>query len=190
MKTDDEKAAEMVEAFKPLADAATAVLDKMPRRTKAYPLVGFVSSWTYLGEDGERHTTGSFCTDLLLGGPMLGFDEGDIRDLALKNFEAALANPSTAKRPGYADAKDFRVVEIIDKGEATWAITWFQHYCIDDGQDDAEVVASLEEYLYAQLELADGRDVGRLMGLEDRWRWKPPCRCEHCKRAGVIRVDH
>jgi hypothetical protein len=46
-----------------------------------------------------------------------------------------------------------------------------------------------------------------LMGAEDRWRWtaraegtsaigcgeqtgKPPCRCDGCKRNGVVRIDH
>jgi hypothetical protein len=44
------------------------------------------------------------------------------------------------------------------------------------------------------------QDVYCLMGAEDRWRWSggdsyenrtdPPCRCDGCKKAGVIRVDH
>jgi hypothetical protein len=38
------------------------------------------------------------------------------------------------------------------------------------------------------------------MGAEDRWRWyggdsyenktDPPCRCNGCKKAGVIRINH
>lgn len=54
MKTDDEKAAEMVEAFKPLADAAKAVREKMRKDDggPAFPVVCADHSKTQTFEAG------------------------------------------------------------------------------------------------------------------------------------------
>jgi hypothetical protein len=52
-----------------------------------------------------------------------------------------------------------------------------------------------EEGTYADCKI----DAYCLMGAEDRWRWyggdydnktNPPCRCEGCKKYGVIRINH
>lgn len=87
-------------------------------------------------------------------------------------------------------------------GEETWHLTWFTHETFDLGQSDEEVLESFEKFVQSKEEL-NRRSHGRygdgeycLMGAEDRWRWrgsedKPaPCRCEHCKEQGVIRISH
>lgn len=39
--------------------------------------------------------------------------------------------------------------------------------------------------------------IGTLMGASDRWRWsgqskdsRPPCRCDGCKKNGVVTICH
>lgn len=93
----------------------------------------------------------------------------------------------------------------------TWHLEWFGHVTFDRGQSDREVLDSFEEYVY-RIQVIN-RNEGNydkgywsephcLMGAEDRWRWhgalkdgspgesSPPCRCEPCKKLGVIRIGH
>jgi hypothetical protein len=84
----------------------------------------------------------------------------------------------------------------------TWCLTWFSHETFDEGQTDAEVLASFEEYVREvennnRHKEWDDDGYITLMGAEDRWRWcadgpetKPPCRCKHCKEQGMIRIGH
>ena len=84
----------------------------------------------------------------------------------------------------------------------TWCLTWFQHYTFDDGRTDKEFLESFERYVrrYAHLQDYTGDTPDNyicLMGAEDRWRWhgethddKPPCRCKHCTKQGVVRIGH
>ena len=88
-------------------------------------------------------------------------------------------------------------------GEETWCCRWFSHYTYNTHLSDDELLASFEAYverhrveqlgLYENLEVHKER-VGEnwtcLMGAEDRWRWKGPCRCEHCTARGVVSIDH
>lgn len=66
----------------------------------------------------------------------------------------------------------------------SWCLTWFSHYTFDDGQSDAEVLASFNRYLIR----TSIKEC--LMGAEDRWRWSVPCRCEYCKKHGIVKIDH
>lgn len=93
----------------------------------------------------------------------------------------------------------------------TWCPEWFGHRTFDRGQSDREVLDSFEEYVYRiqNINRNEGNyDEGYwsephcLMGAEDRWRWHgesknqssdcspPPCRCDACKKHGVIRIGH
>lgn len=98
----------------------------------------------------------------------------------------------------------------------TWCLQWFNHYTFDIGQTDQEVLESFERFVrrMEKMNLQNGHQINSpnydlpnwretyhcLMGAEDRWRWyggdsyenrtKPPCRCEGCKQAGVIRINH
>jgi hypothetical protein len=90
--------------------------------------------------------------------------------------------------------------------DETWHLTWFQHETFDYGQTDKEALASFEAFVQRkeQLNLEHRRkghamDAYCLMGAEDRYRWTggesdnrtpPPCRCEHCKKQGLLRIGH
>ena len=85
----------------------------------------------------------------------------------------------------------------------TWYLTWFNHSQPDWGDSDAEVLDRFQRYVFRierfneawRYRTGDQYDPFCLMGAEDRWRWggekgDPPCRCEHCKKFGVVRIDH
>lgn len=98
----------------------------------------------------------------------------------------------------------------------TWCIEWFCHYTFDTGQINQEVLDSFERFVRRKEDknLANGHQINDpnynnpnwvdtyycLMGAEDRWRWyggdsyehktDPPCRCEGCKKNGLIRINH
>lgn len=102
----------------------------------------------------------------------------------------------------------------------TWCGGWFTHWTYDVGQDNAAALASFERFVrrmewlnqeettYEKHTGEDGKTYTMdhpaygLMGAEDRYRWRgsvdgnprheapPPCRCEHCKKQGVIRISH
>lgn len=90
------------------------------------------------------------------------------------------------------------------RGWAVWWLTWFQHATFDVGLSDDEVLLSFQKHCDRETRKAQyaGKEVC-LMGAEDRWRWKgadpdgapgsdspPPCRCKHCKAAGLVRIGH
>lgn len=91
------------------------------------------------------------------------------------------------------------------KWRESWCLTWFQHWTFDDGRTDAEFRQSFEAYVRRHEREQDWVSAGGdppegyicLMGAEDRWRWtgetdksEPPCRCEHCRAQGVVRISH
>lgn len=97
-------------------------------------------------------------------------------------------------------------VKIIRKPDETWLLQWFNHYTFDIGQTDKEALNSFEQYVSRYEHFQNPHDFAEvtkepgylcLMGAEDRWRWKgedgtkpAPCRCEHCKKQGIIRINH
>lgn len=75
--------------------------------------------------------------------------------------------------------------------EDTWCCRWFNHYTFNVHLADPELFRSFEEFVArhrGKPYTAD--DYICLMGAEDRWRWKDPCRCEHCQERGVVTIDH
>jgi hypothetical protein len=90
----------------------------------------------------------------------------------------------------------------------TWCLIWFSHYTYDIGQTDEEAKDSFEQYVQRhedyQHDLNYRKIEGRvcLMGANDRYRWcskdsndepnydQVPCRCNKCKEAGVLFIDH
>lgn len=91
-----------------------------------------------------------------------------------------------------------------------WACTWFSHWTWDIGLDTEVVLESFHRFVARteRLNQDEGEMVGGvwmgkhcLMGAEDSYRWHgngspnggrtlPPCRCEHCKRRGVVTINH
>jgi hypothetical protein len=89
--------------------------------------------------------------------------------------------------------------------EESWCLEWFCHWTFDDGQEDADILASFDRYVdrmerynkkHGRRESYGWIDVICLMGAEDRWRWRgmddteAPCRCEGCKKNKVVRIVH
>jgi len=93
-----------------------------------------------------------------------------------------------------------------------WCLTWFCHHTFDTGQTDQEVLDSFEKFVrrmedtninngHWRNEKSDYSSLPYycLMGAEDRWRWyggdyenktDAPCRCDGCKKLGLIRINH
>lgn len=90
--------------------------------------------------------------------------------------------------------------KLVQRSE--WWLTWFCHSTYDIGQADAEALESFERYLdWAEPQSTERGGNVCLMGAEDRWRWHgktlengdrtpPPCRCDGCRKYGVIRIGH
>lgn len=86
----------------------------------------------------------------------------------------------------------------------TWYQIWFQHASLNIHLTDAELLESFrqfvnrkrqahlntDDYPYLTEEEREGMEFYCLMGAEDHWRWKGPCRCEHCQEQGIVRIDH
>lgn len=94
----------------------------------------------------------------------------------------------------------------------TWNLTHFSHETFDVGQSDENVLASFEKYVRRHESYQEFISFKRkssdtsnvticLMGAEDRYRWRgadnekgetteAPCRCQNCKDAKLIRINH
>lgn len=99
----------------------------------------------------------------------------------------------------------------------TWCLGWFDHYTYDIGQSDSDLYESFERYVrrYENMQNLSVDEIVKLgdnyvclMGAEDRFRWghhkrdeigkmidpeeflSGPCRCNKCKEAGIIRIEH
>jgi len=85
-----------------------------------------------------------------------------------------------------------------------WCGDWFSHYTYNTHLSDEELLESFERFIRGKEPFAM-RDTDKieyynervpeekrccLMGAEDRWRWEGPCRCEHCTKKGIVRIDH
>jgi len=86
----------------------------------------------------------------------------------------------------------------------TWCLHWFNHHTYNIHLSDDELFKSFDEFCYRKRvanmkaghhnnDWSEHGEKGKyycLMGAEQRWRWKGPCHCEHCEKAGLTRIDH
>lgn len=85
----------------------------------------------------------------------------------------------------------------------TWCLKWFQHFTYNIHLSDDELRVSFASFVDRKLPLQHNADFYPelktrppgmktycLMGAEDLWRWKGPCRCVHCVKNGVVYIDH
>ena len=121
---------------------------------------------------------------------------------------------NTVVLAGEVDPSEFRFVTALSHRE-TWCMEWFSHYTFRDRfEHPGEVLADFEQYVNRMGRLQGSNSLASvkviedyeahtgnkwicLMGAEDRWRWagqgpdtRPPCDCDHCKKAGVWRISH
>lgn len=107
------------------------------------------------------------------------------------------------------EAVDDGAMEVLETsweflGYDTWCCQWFSHYSFATHLSDDELRDSFAEFVgrhrsherrgseeqdeyHARVEPANRVC---LMGAEERWRWKGPCRCEHCEARGIVKFDH
>lgn len=100
---------------------------------------------------------------------------------------------------------DLTIRVTLDHHEV-WCPGWFSHWTYDVGLDDLRVMISFQRYVN-RVQFSGrtkSKILGLLMGAEDTGRWcgrgetgdprgertLPPCRCDHCKQLGVVRIDH
>lgn len=123
---------------------------------------------------------------------------------------------SVADAHGAKGAREISVCFSFRELES-WCQGWFGHWTFDAGQEDQEFLCSFASFVDRKTQ--HNREVVglagngwkpleyALMGADDRWRWHatpegksiigvsaerlpPPCRCEGCKRLGIVRIDH
>jgi len=84
-----------------------------------------------------------------------------------------------------------------------WLLTWFSHYTYNIHLTDTDLRTSFGRYVdrVGRFNLRNGHrahdsvldlDVPFVcvMGADERWRWKGPCKCQECVRNGLTRFDH
>jgi len=128
--------------------------------------------------------------------------EDEVRIRLQQVWEEYVAHPDAARSPDYVPRNPGDVEFHVGPVEyEEWCLTWFCHQTFDIGQTDDEVLRSFSRFLARKgvhggdHEYGDGKYCA--MGAEDRWRWHgethddpPPCRCDGCKKAGMVRIGH
>lgn len=85
----------------------------------------------------------------------------------------------------------------------SWCCGWFSHYTYNTEMSDWDLNRSFSEFLSRKekLNIKNGHMPNNnisdnikpfycSMGANDRWRWKEPCRCKHCVKRGIVKIDH
>lgn len=141
---------------------------------QAFPIYKFTAKWMEGKEENGTSKYVMFKEELS--------DKGQRRELKsyLKTFQST---------PNGLEGK----IEFVEY--ETWCLLWFQHQRFDLNETDEMLLKSFENYVARQIK-AGKRD--QLMGADDRFRWRSgsktyesiPCRCVHCKMAGMVRIAH
>ena len=124
-----------------------------------------------------------------------------------------LSDPECQRSPEFVPREPQNVEFVVElDGHEEWVLTWFSHQTFDVGQSDAEALASFQSFLDRKgvrmnyghdpyLNTQSRKDDYCAMGAQDRWRWSgafnddgdrttAPCRCDGCKKVGMIRINH
>ncbi len=137
-----------------------------------------------------------------------------VRKRLIEVWENYISDPPCQRSSDFVprDPQDVEFLAVLVEHEE-WVLTWFCHQTFDIGQSDEEVLASFERVLsrkgvrvdasYDPYGIAARSQIKDYcaMGAEDRRRWSgafddqgnrtpAPCRCEECKKAGMIRINH
>lgn len=91
-----------------------------------------------------------------------------------------------------------RLLDVVveRKPDEPWALGWFTHQTFRAGRTDEELLGSFESYVRQYEDMQDyiGGEPPPgyrcLMSAEDRWRWKPICKCDACVRDDVAMIAH
>lgn len=85
----------------------------------------------------------------------------------------------------------------------SWSGVWFSHETRNVHLSDSELLTSFSNFVDRKKNeniknghLPSDNNIDNknpfycLMGAEDSLKWKGPCRCKHCVKNGVVRIDH
>lgn len=179
--------------------------DQSPR----YKIWSIRASWTNINKEGERVKNGT-------GFKWMPKDQSastqeNTEAHAREWWDKYIERMKQEKPEHVKEIEDIQLAASFSH-EESWCDGWFKHWTWDIGQSDEEALESFQQYVW-RIEVLNERwrwENGKsedeskicLMGAEDRWRWvsdeededgkrKPaPCRCDGCKKAGVIRIVH
>lgn len=149
---------------------------------KAFPIYKYSAEWIENDATGATFKNGTQKYVMLK--EVLGDNDSKLLENQYTNF---LMKDGINRR-------DFKVTLKFVEFE-TWLITWFQHQRFDLDEKDVDLVRSFENYVQRQIKAGK---LDQLMGADERHRWHSgskvykhlPCRCEHCKAEGVVRIAH
>lgn len=171
---------------------------------KAYPIYAFSATWVDVQREDLRKWRGerdkSLPDDRCFNGT--GFTKMFKEEQTPEHLQVFLKE----WWEGYKAEKDKNNVWLLPKltveyvRHEVWCLSWFNHFTFDDGRDDDEYLQSFWRFIdrMQSLNRKAGEEKYCLMGAEDRWRWngenndreKPICRCEGCKKRGVVGINH
>jgi len=167
---------------------------------RIYPIYSFSAKWRV--DDAERDD-GTSHEQMF----KIGFKHTDAHQYALDWWERLIRSDvkwGGEKKVPYIE----RGVELLDLkckylGRDSWVLNWFNHMTLNVHLSDEDLLRSFRNYvdrITSQNERNGHYHNNQnpssklpyvcLMGADDRWRWKGPCRCEHCVRRGVTFIDH
>ena len=141
-----------------------------------YPIYYIGASWK---QDGIDYNNGSGFSK------MYKIDPGitSVRQTAIEWFESLINSDRYKNKNCQLVRLECRFVE-----NETWCIHWFNHYTFNTHLSDSELRLSFASFVDRK-KFLHGEDHA-LMGADDSWRWKGPCRCEKCIERGVTYIDH
>jgi hypothetical protein len=142
---------------------------------KRYPIYLFEASWD------QDDYAGNGTSEKKMFKEDLGLEATN--KFALTTWWPGLALADRPSGPIYKKNPVNVEVKVTYLGEETWCMGWFSHYTLNTHLSDDELRLSFHEYV-------DRHRNEELMGAENAWRWKGPCRCEHCQERGFVRIDH
>jgi len=181
----------------------------------AYPIFEFSAKWLQDGEHDPKYpnwykdlpegTISNSTSTYIMYQNETSSEELDVK---LKEWWAGIQERRKADGNEFPNVRDLDLKWEFVRSE-TWCLTWFSHYTFDTGQTNEEALKSFGDYVlrmevlnerlrYEQGVRSHETPKGGicLMGGEDRWRWRsqddgpPPCKCEGCRKANVIRINH
>lgn len=141
-----------------------------------YPIYFTGASWK---QDGLDYNNGTGFSKMYKTDPGIA----SVRQNAIEWVESLLSEDKYKDKNCEVVRLDCRFVE-----NEAWVCHWFNHYTYNTHLSDNELKLSLASFVDRKKCLS-GEDHA-LMGAEDSWRWKDPCRCDKCQKRGVVYIDH
>ena len=141
-----------------------------------YPIYFTGASWE---QEGLDHNNGTGFYKMYKVDPGIAA----VRQEAISWWENLVASDKYKDKNCNLIRLDCRYVE-----HETWCIHWFNHYTFNTHLSDSDLELSFASFVDRK-RYRHWNDHA-LMGAEDSWRWKPPCRCGKCQNRGVVYIDH